>query len=197
MNQVYHDIELYIPQLNTYALSITRNGTAAEDLVQDCLTRALAKADMFKPGTNLRAWLFTIMHNLHASHMRKRPGPGQLVESDAAPIAISELPRQDQRLAVRTVAEAFEELPPLQRRTLKMATIEGRPYEEIAKELHVSVGTVKSRVARGRETLRESLEGVIHRDAHRAHIANGAGAGVPSLAMPRPNGPAAARHKKH
>lgn len=197
MNQVYRDIEMYLPQLKTYALSITRNGAAAEDLVQDCLTRALAKADMFEPGTNLRAWLFTIMHNLYASHMRRRPGPAQFVDSDAAPIAISERPRQDQRLAVRTVVEAFQHLPPMQRRTLRMATIEGRPYDEIARELHVSVGTVKSRVARGREALRQDLEGAIHPDAYRKHTAEAAGVGSLSLGIPSPNGPAASKRKKH
>jgi len=197
MNQVYHDIEQYLPQLKTYALSITRNGTAAEDLVQDCLTRALAKAEMFEPGTNLRAWLFTIMHNLHASDMRKRPRPGQFVDAETAPTAVSERPRQDQRLVMRTVAEVFQELPPSQRRTLKMATIEGRPYEDIARELRVSVGTVKSRVARGREALREGLEGAIHPEAYREHEPNGAGGSFPALDMPPPNGLGVEKRRKH
>lgn len=197
MNEVARRIEEHIPALQRYALSLARNAVVADDLVQECAVRALTKADLYKPGTNLRAWLFTIMHNLHASDMRKRPRPGQFVEAETAPGAVSERPRQDQRLVVRTLAEVFQELPPSQRLTLKMATIEGRPYEDIARELRVSVGTVKSRVARGREALREGLEGAIHPEARREHEPDGAGGSFPALDMPPPNGPAAAKRRKH
>lgn len=197
MNQVYDDIEQYIPQLKRYALSMTRNSAAAEDLVQDCLARALAKSELFEPGTNLRAWLFTIMHNLHASDRRKQPAAGRTVDPEFAPAAIAERPRQDQALVAQTLMKALQGLPRPQRRTLKMATIDGRAYEDIAEELQVSVGTVKSRVARGRVALREELEGAVEPGGDAESTRRIAAAGAPSLDIPRPNGPATGNRRKH
>jgi len=197
MNQVYDDIEQYIPQLKRYALSMTRNSAAAEDLVQDCLARALAKSDLFEPGTNLRAWLFTIMHNLHASDRRKQPAAARTIDPEFAPAAIAERPRQDQALVAQTLMKALQGLPRPQRRTLKMATIDGRAYEDIAEELQISVGTVKSRVARGRVALREELEGAVEPDGDAGSTRRIAAGSAPSLDIPGPNGPATGNRRKH
>ncbi len=163
MNQVYNDIEQHIPQLKRYALAITQNATVADDLLQESLTRALTKADLFEPGTDLRAWLFTIMHNIHASGMRAQQRRGRQVTAESAPAALSERPRQDQSLVVRTLDAALKELPRPQARTLRLATIDGMAYEDIARRLGVSVGTVKSRVARGRRKLRHKMNGTTRR----------------------------------
>ena len=72
MNQVYAEIEDYVPQLRRYALALSHNPVAADDLVQESVARALTKSDLFNAGTNLRAWLFTIMHNVHLSNARRQ-----------------------------------------------------------------------------------------------------------------------------
>jgi RNA polymerase sigma-70 factor (ECF subfamily) len=159
MNQVYAQLDLYIPHLKRYALTLCRNRADAEDLVQECAARALDKSEKFEPGTNLRAWLLTMMHNLHISRLRKTGNNMPSVDVDSMPHLLSEKPRQGEHVVLAEVRLALGRLPREQRKTLEMAALDGRPYEDIARSQHVSVGTIKSRVARGRQSLRAMLDG--------------------------------------
>jgi RNA polymerase sigma-70 factor (ECF subfamily) len=161
MNQVYMELDHHVPHMKRYALSLCRNKSDAEDLVQECAARALDKSGKFQPGTNLRAWLLTMMHNLHISQVRKTGSSAYAVDTESVPSAVAELPRQISHIALRELSEAMRHLPALQRKTLEMAALDGRGYDDIAVSQDVSVGTIKSRVARGRQALRDLLEGEI------------------------------------
>jgi RNA polymerase sigma-70 factor (ECF subfamily) len=159
MNQVYLELDHHVPHMRRYALSLCRNKADAEDLVQECAARALDKSGKFEPGTNLRAWLLTMMHNLHISQIRKNGHASYAVDTDSVPSAMSEKPRQAEYMALQELFDAMQDLPMTQRQTLEMATLDDRAYEDIASSQHISVGTVKSRVARSRQTLRHLLDG--------------------------------------
>jgi RNA polymerase sigma-70 factor (ECF subfamily) len=144
-----------LPHLQRYARSLVRDREQAEDLVQSCLLRALAKQHLWQAGTNLRSWLFTIMHNQHISELRRswRDRDRMLVPhpvADAAPASAS--------LAVLDLGRAMAELPDEQRRVVLLAGLGEMSYEEVATVLAVPVGTVRSRLARAREKLRKRLE---------------------------------------
>jgi RNA polymerase sigma-70 factor (ECF subfamily) len=157
MNQVYGEIERYIPQLRRYARSLTHNPVAAEDLVQDTLLRALVKCRLFRPGTNLGAWLFTILHNEFVSDVRRQSRFG--IPVDIADDAVVEplQPDQESRLVVKTALKALDYLPSSHERLLRMVAIHGLSYEEAAQRSGLPVGTVKSRISRARSTLRDAL----------------------------------------
>lgn len=152
-------IEEHIPHLRRYARALAHNAVAADDLLQDCLTRALLKAHLFQEGTNLRAWLFTILHNLHVSERRRAVHEGFSIDPDWASSALAVQPDQDQRLVLRALDRAMALLPREQRRALHMVALEGMPYEDVASALDLPIGTVKSRISRGRAVLRQALEG--------------------------------------
>jgi RNA polymerase sigma-70 factor (ECF subfamily) len=159
MNQVYAQLDTYFPHLRRYALTLCRNRADAEDLVQECAARALDKSEKFEPGTNLRAWLLTMMHNLHVSRLRKAGNNMQSIDAEMVPSVLSEKPRQGEHVVLQEVRHALGRLPREQRITLEMAVLDGRPYEDIARSQRVSVGTIKSRVARSRQSLRAMLDG--------------------------------------
>jgi RNA polymerase sigma-70 factor (ECF subfamily) len=126
-----HAIEQHIPALRRYARALVRDADKADDLVQDCLERSVSRFGQFTPGTNLRTWLFTIMHNLHC---------------DATAVEIREFEAAFARLAKRD------------QHLLLLVGVEGFSYEEVAEVLGIAVGTVKSRLFRARERLR-ALQG--------------------------------------
>jgi len=159
MNQVYNQIEQYIPQLRRYAMALSHNPVTADDLVQESVTRALTKSALFKNGTNLRAWLFTIMHNVHISNMRKNRHIGAPIDPDIAAATLSSQPEQEGPLVMRALEHALQIIPDRQRVAVIMAGVEGMSYDEISEMLNVPVGTVKSRVSRGRDALRKALNG--------------------------------------
>jgi RNA polymerase sigma-70 factor (ECF subfamily) len=159
MNQVYAEIEDFIPQLRRYALALSHNPIAADDLVQESVARALTKADLFNAGTNLRAWLFTIMHNVHISSARRQKHIGMPIDPDIAAAVLTTQPTQESPLVMKALEKAMQVIPDAQRVAVIMAGIEGMSYEEIAEQLNVPVGTVKSRVSRGRDALRKALHG--------------------------------------
>jgi RNA polymerase sigma-70 factor, ECF subfamily len=150
-------LEEQIPRLRRYARSLTRDIIRADDLVQDCLCRALQKCHLFQPGTNLRAWLFTILHNQHVNNVRtvregarvSVKGATQMLVTPANQIASLEL-----RDLYRAIAALSEE----QRQVLRLTVLEGVPYREVANILDVQVSTVRSRLWGAREALRERLE---------------------------------------
>ena len=159
MNEVYRDVEQYMPQLRRYARSLTRCPTAADDLVQDCVLNALSKSHLFRPGTNLRAWLFTILRNQHVSDIRRKSRTGIAVDPDNAVPALSTRPNQEDGLTLTAVERALGTLPEGQRILIESAALNHQSYDEMAKSYGLALGTIKSRISRGRSQLRKALEG--------------------------------------
>ncbi len=149
----------HLPRLRRYARALLRDPVAADDLVQSCAERALAKQHLFKPGTDMRAWLFTIMHNVHVNMAKKQTRTANTVPLDQAGEFPLTPPSQEDALRVRDLAAALEQLPDDQRQTVLLIGLEGLSYKETADVLAVPVGTVMSRLARGREKLRLLLDG--------------------------------------
>ena len=144
-----------LPRLRRYARALVGERAAADDLVQDTLERAWTRAAQWRPGGDLRAWLFGIMHNLRVDQLR-RPGLNtQEFEDDSFDIPMR--PTQTDRLEVRDLDMALACLPEEQRVVLLLVGLEEMRYEEIAATLGIPVGTVMSRLARGRERLRRML----------------------------------------
>lgn len=159
MNEVAQQIEEYVPALQRYALALCRNATAADDLVQECVVRGLTKAHLYNPGTNLRAWLFTIMHNLHVSDVRRNGKWKQPADPEAALNDLSVTASQPSTVMLRAVKNAMMALPDQQRLVLYSVGVEGKSYEEVSDEFDIPVGTVKSRCFRAREALQRDLNG--------------------------------------
>jgi RNA polymerase sigma-70 factor, ECF subfamily len=152
-DEIYREIEAVIPRLTRYARALTHDFIAADDLVQESLSRALAKIHMWQKGTDLRAWLFTILHHQHISQVRRAAREGarlQLSENDRSSIE----PHQSKRLELRDLERALDKLPEEQRSAIMLVGLEEMRYDEVASILNLPVGTVRSRVSRGRETLR-------------------------------------------
>lgn len=172
MVEICKKIEEEIPRLRRYARALTRDINAADDLVQDCLTRALSKVHLWQEGTDLRAWLFTILHNQYVNHVRRAVREGAAVGlSDSEPMLTS-APNQGKRLELRDLERAIAKLPEEQRSVLLLVGLEGMRYEEVAAVLNVPVGTIRSRLSRGREMLRQLMGMVPDRDPQPARVAN-------------------------
>jgi len=144
-----------LPRLRIYALSLTRDRDAADDLVHDTVIKALTGRHSFQPGTNLAAWLFRIQRNEFISGLR-RQRPTIPVDTAIAE-SLSHPAHQESGLVMREFVSAFARLAPTQREALLLAVLEGLPYEVIASHTGVSVGTVKSRISRARDTLERLL----------------------------------------
>ncbi|MDX1484547.1 MAG: sigma-70 family RNA polymerase sigma factor [Alphaproteobacteria bacterium] len=157
MCQVAEQIESHVPALKRYARVLTRDTTEAEDLVQECVVRALTKADLYKPDTNLRAWLFTILYNLHISEVRRKGKWKQAGDPEAALNSLSVPPAQTHSVMLQTVRDALTRLPKQQKAILYLVGVEGQSYKEVADRLDIPLGTVKSRCSRARETLQREL----------------------------------------
>jgi RNA polymerase sigma-70 factor (ECF subfamily) len=144
-----------IPRLRRFARVLARHSDTADDLVQETLLRAIAARDQFAVGTNLRAWLFTILRHTRAAAMRRDArSPFQSSEMmPEAPVSGG----QEERHAVRDLAAAFRRLPAIQREALWLVVVEGLDYAEAARVLNVPAGTLRSRLSRARETLRRSI----------------------------------------
>ena len=150
------DIVAEIPRLRRYARALAGEAVRADDLVQDTLERALGKWSLWRPG-NLRAWLFSIMHNLFVNQARS-PRLVDYPGDDALP----DLPTratQNDALELRDFVLSLSRLPEEQREVLLLVVLEDLSYEDTAKVLDVPIGTVMSRLSRGRERLRALLEG--------------------------------------
>ena len=158
----HEQLKTLLPRLRIYALSLTRDRDAADDLVHDTVIKALTGRNSFQPGTNLAAWLFRIQRNEFISGLRRRR-PTVPVDTAIAE-SLSHPPHQDSGLVMREFMSAFGKLAATQREALLLAVLEGLPYETIAEHTGVSVGTVKSRISRARDTLeRLLLEGETRR----------------------------------
>src|SRR5438309_11047949 len=158
MNDFARQLEAEIPRLRRYARALTRDVSRADDLVQSCLTRAVAKQHLWQPGTDLRAWLFTILHNQHVNDVRRsvREGVNVAVE-EMAPVLTVQSNAIDV-LQLRDLEAAIGKLPQEQRQVILLVGLEGMRYEEVALILGVPVGTVRSRLSRGRDQLRRLMD---------------------------------------
>ena len=154
MADTHHEIEGEIPRLRRYARALTRDVVSADDLVQDCLTRALGKLHLWQEGSDLRAWLFTILHNQYVNHIRRAVREGATVALNETEPMLSRAPQQGRRLELRDLERAIAQLPEEQRSVILLVGLEGMRYEEVAAVLDVPVGTIRSRLSRGREALR-------------------------------------------
>jgi RNA polymerase sigma-70 factor (ECF subfamily) len=154
MADIYRDIEAEIPRLRRYARVLVRNIADADDLVQDCVTRALAKLHLWQEGTNLRAWLFSILHNQHINQVRRDLRTGRAVEINDAEPALSRPANQDKCLELRDLERALARLPEEQRAAILLVGVEGFTYQQVADVLCIPTGTVRSRISRGRDALR-------------------------------------------
>jgi len=151
------EIITHLPALRAFALSLTRNMSSADDLVQDTIVKAWTNFDKFAPGSNLRAWLFTMLRNLFYSSRRKVRREVADPEGHFA-ASLAEKPAHDGRLALRDFAAAFNQLPVEQREALILVGASGFSYEEAAETCGVAVGTIKSRANRARKRLVEMLD---------------------------------------
>jgi RNA polymerase sigma-70 factor, ECF subfamily len=148
-----------IPRLRRYARALLRDPDRADDLVHDTLLRGLANFHLYRSGTNLRAWLFTIMHNQYVNSVRRsvRQQQGAKIVVEKLPLASP--PAQTHRLELRDLDRAIRCLPEEQRATLLLIALEGMKYEEVARICDVPIGTVRSRLHRARENVRRMMEG--------------------------------------
>ena len=155
MDEAKRLVEL-IPRLRRYARALVGDRTTADDLVQDTLERAWAKLHLYRRGTDLRAWLFTVMHNVHVNRIRATRAVEPL-EDDMPELAQPQ--REPDALLVRDLDRAIARLPADQRAVLLLVTLEEMSYEEIARTLGIPIGTVMSRLSRAREKLRAMMTG--------------------------------------
>ncbi len=195
----------YMSRLYPAALRLTRNHCDAEDLIQETFAKAYVKFGQFTPGTNLKAWLYTILvRTFYSSCRRKDRRVGEVLASeiyDATDVrdAFSEQPRSAEAEALdnlggSSVMRALDGLPESFRQAIYLADIEGYRYSEIADLMGTPLGTVMSRVHRGRAMLREKLRAHAPRAANPGHAAPDAPARrAPGVAAPRAASPASAR----
>jgi RNA polymerase sigma-70 factor (ECF subfamily) len=157
MTEIHKRIEAEIPRLRRYARALVRDVVGADDLVQECLTRALSKLDLWRDGTDLRAWLFTILHNQYVNHVRRSIRTGTPSEFDDDAPRLSQPANQEKRLELRDLDRALGQLSADQRTVILLVGLEGLPYAEVGAVLGIPVGTVRSRLSRGRLVLRELM----------------------------------------
>ncbi len=151
-------IEQHIPRLRRYARALTGDRAAADDLVQDTLERALSRFHLWRQGSDLRAWLFTIMHNIFVNQVRSRARRDH--ESlETEPAADTARAPEPDWLELRDIASALSRLPQEQRAVVLLVGLEQFTYDEAARVLGVPIGTVMSRLSRARERLRALLGG--------------------------------------
>ena len=156
MNDAESIVEL-IPRLRRYARALAGDRTAADDLVQDTLERAWSKLHLYRRGTDLRAWLFTVMHNVYVNQRRAARPSSPL--DDEMP-ELSQPVREVDTLVLRDLDAAIRRLPADQREVLLLVALEDMSYDEAAHALGIPIGTVMSRLARAREKLRAMLSGL-------------------------------------
>jgi len=156
------DLVAAIPRLRRYARVLTGDPTRADDLVQDALTRAWEKRQMWQAGSSLRAWLFTIMHNVYVNQLAlaRREAGNISLDAEGEYGAVWQVAvdgNQVDRVELREVAEQLGRLPAEQREVLLLAAVEELHYEEIAAALAIPIGTVMSRLSRARDKLRRMV----------------------------------------
>lgn len=150
MNQA---VEAEIPCLQRYAHKLARDHASAEELVQEGVLRALSKQHLWREGTSLRAWLFTILHNQFVNEIRRTAREGTAVELCEVDAQLASPPTQDKLLELRDVCRALATLTNGQRDAVIRVGIDGWTYERVAKATGLPVGTIRSRLSRARDRL--------------------------------------------
>lgn len=153
-------LQAQIPRLRRYARALTGSREAADDLVQDALERAWTKRALWRQDSNLRAWLFAVMHNVFVNGVKRAKSMASLdamnEEGAAEPVASSASAETDASL--RELRSALARLPPEQRQVVLLVGLEQLTYAETAEVLEIPIGTVMSRLSRGRDRLRQLLD---------------------------------------
>jgi RNA polymerase sigma-70 factor (ECF subfamily) len=153
-------IEPIVPALRRYARALLRDPTEADDLVQDCLERAVASWHQRREDGDPRAWIFTILHNLAMTRLRRTAQrPAHVALDDAGDASLALAPPQQHRLHHRDLLSALSQLPEEQRAVLLLVTVEELSYADTARILDVPIGTVMSRLSRARERLFRLMSG--------------------------------------
>jgi len=147
----------WVPRLRRYARALAGNRDDADDLVQDTLERAWAKSALWRGVADMRGWLFGIMHNLHVDGVRRPRLATQSIDDDTPEVAMA--PTQGERLAVLDLQAALDQLPVEQKEIVLLVALEDMAYADVAKALGIPIGTVMSRLSRGRERLRALMDG--------------------------------------
>jgi RNA polymerase sigma factor (sigma-70 family) len=160
MSDMLHLVEPVIPALRRYARALVRNRAAADDLVQDCLERAISHWNQRREG-DPRPWLFTILHNLAVNHFRRSVRQGKHITIDEAnDDDFGQDAVQEQKLMYQDVLDKLARLPEDQRAVLLLVAVEDLSYADAARVLDIAIGTVMSRLSRAREKLQQEIEGI-------------------------------------
>ena len=155
MDEAHRIVEL-LPRLRRYARALVSDRARADDLVQDTLERAWNKFHLWRPGSDLRAWLFTVMHNVHVNQVRASRDHAVL-DDEGPEMAVAAV--QGASLEIRDLERALALLSPEQREVLLLIALEDMSYAEVAAMLDIPIGTVMSRLSRAREKLRALMHG--------------------------------------
>lgn len=154
------DVELHIASLRRYAHMLCQNSADADDLVQESLMKALAAAHTYRSGKDLRAWLFSILHNTFVSQKRQYARRARAARFLDATCGEAETPQnQEKHVEARDTLSMMSRLTPDQQSVLLLIAVEGYSYAEAAQILDIPIGTLMSRLARGREMLRQLMSG--------------------------------------
>jgi len=157
MPQILDEIEECVPALRRYARALTHNPDLADDLVQDCLERAIRKRALWRPSGSLRSWMFRILLNVYRNDLRRRRRAPDL-PLDTLAADPPGFDTQSGRLALAETARAMQSLPVEQREVLLLVAVEEMSYAEAAQVLGIPLGTLMSRLGRARATLRRLTE---------------------------------------
>lgn len=152
-----HPFTEHIPNLRRYAIALLRDRAQADDLVQDTLERALNKYSLFSAGTDLRAWLFTLMHNIFINQVTRNPGKLQTTLNFQEAGSTAE--QVEEMVVARDMTQALQLLPDEQRVLILLIGLEQLSYEQAAQVLQLPIGTIMSRLSRARERLQALLNG--------------------------------------
>ena len=160
MTKKHRAIVAEVPHLRRYAHALIGDPALADDMVQSCLDRALRKLHLWREGTNLRAWLITILRNTYVSHLRHVGRHPEESPCGMDPdLAAATPPMQGQEMAIQDIGRALEQLRDDQREVVLLVGLEELSYKDTAEVLGIPVGTVMSRLSRGRENLRRIMHG--------------------------------------
>jgi RNA polymerase sigma-70 factor (ECF subfamily) len=154
LQQFLDEIESSVPALRRYARALTRNADRADDLVQDCIERAIRKQGLWKPTGSLKSWLFRILLNLYRNELRSQRRRGEHVPVETLLVEPAVAPNQPGRIALSEMARAIESLAAEQKEALLLVVLEGMSYAEAAGVLDIPMGTLMSRLGRARAALR-------------------------------------------
>jgi RNA polymerase sigma-70 factor, ECF subfamily len=152
------EIRQALPRLRRYALTLTGNPSAADDLVQETLVRGIEKLHLWQPGTDLRAWLFTLLHNGYINGVRRAKREAVILRMIRSEASFACPPTQTKWLEVRDLQRHLAKLPEDQRSAMMLIGFEGTTYATAASVLGIPIGTVRSRFSRGRASLRVFTE---------------------------------------